>query len=256
MSPLFKASSPPPVYRVPKPSPLPRLPSFEVGAAYAPARMGGDFYEFVSASASRVVFALFDIAGKRDQALNIAAVAQDFLRHKVPELFSPEDGNESERTSQLAIELNRQIIATANGVHCSPGFVGSYHEEIGILTYCNAGHTPGLLCDSTGMAALEANGLPLGLFTHSTYEAQVSVLLPGAVLLLASRGLLESRHKDEEFGLERLKEVMQTGKYHTAQELCNQVLQAAQQFTGAPLVHNDVTAISLLRDAAKSGAAA
>jgi serine phosphatase RsbU (regulator of sigma subunit) len=106
------------------------------------------------------------------------------------------------------------------------------------------------------MAALEANGLPLGLFTHSTYEAQVSVLLPGAVLLLASRGLLESRHKDEEFGLERLKEVMQTGKYHTAQELCNQVLQEAQQFTGAPLVHNDVTAISLLRDAAKSGAAA
>jgi serine phosphatase RsbU (regulator of sigma subunit) len=218
--------------------------------------MGGDFYEFVPTGPSRVVFTLFDIAGKRDQALDIAAAAQDFLRQKVPALFSPENINENERISQFAIELNRQIMAAAGGVHCSPAFVGSYDEEIGILTYCNAGHTPGLLRDSTGMASLNATGLPLGLFTHSTYEAQVSVLQPGAALLLVSRGLLESKCKDEEFGLERLKEIMQTVELNTAQELCNRVLRAAQQFAGAALEQNDVTAISLLRDAAVTGAAA
>ncbi|HSB74153.1 MAG TPA: hypothetical protein VLC12_00805, partial [Terriglobales bacterium] len=60
----FQGAAPQPARRLPRRSRLPRMSTVEAGAEYAFARMGGDFYDFVEASPSRLAFALFDFAGK------------------------------------------------------------------------------------------------------------------------------------------------------------------------------------------------
>ncbi len=142
----------------------------------------------------------------------------------------------------------------AAGVHSCPAFIGCYHEKFGTLCYTNAGHTPGLLRDSTGIVELASTGLPLGLFSHATCEAPTVGLAKGAVLLLVSRGVVEGKCKDDkaedlEFGLERVKESLQANSSRSAQAICGSVLNAVGEFTCEPLNPDDMTALALVRTA-------
>ncbi|HJT00827.1 MAG TPA: PP2C family protein-serine/threonine phosphatase [Terriglobales bacterium] len=243
----FQGAAPRTARRLPQRAPLPKMKTVEAGAEYAFARMGGDFYDFVELGSSRLAFALFDFAGKRDKAMEIAAAVQDVFRAQVSLLFAADHGNDNEALAELALLVNRSILAAAGGVHHSPAFIGCLNELVGTMAYCNAGHTPGLLRHNSEVDTLPANALPLGLFSHATYEPQVKVLQAGASLLLVSRGLVESKFRGEEFGLERLRQIMLGLAPTDAPALCRGVLDSVEEFTRAPLMHNDVTAIALVR---------
>ena len=94
---------------------------------------------------------------------------------------------------------------------------------------------------------MEASGLPLGIFSHATQSASTCGLVPGAALLLVSRGIIEAEHNDQEFGLEGAKKSFQGASALSAQDLCLEILQSAEQFLEAAPTHNDVTALVLLR---------
>ncbi len=106
--------------------------------------------------AIRLVFALLDVAGKREKVLDIAAAVQDRMRSRAAELLGDGLMNQAEALPTLAIELNRVIMQSAGGVRCAPAFLGCYDGELGTLAYINAGHTPALLKDDDGVTQLQA----------------------------------------------------------------------------------------------------
>src|SRR5205085_8850122 len=181
----FLHAAPERTLRKPAPTVMPTLERSNVAALYRAARFGGDFFDF-KAVQRHLVFVMMDIAGRRDEALDIAAAAQETFHEEAGKLFGDCCVNEPEALSLLTVAVNRQIMETAEGVRCAPAFVGCYDEAIGTLFYVNAGHTPALLRDEDGVTLLEANGLPFGLFTHATHDGQPCVLRPGAAVLLAS----------------------------------------------------------------------
>jgi serine phosphatase RsbU (regulator of sigma subunit) len=126
-----------------------------------------------------------------------------------------------------------------------------YHEGFGTLCYTNAGHTPGLLRDSTGVAQLAPTGLPLGLFSHATGDAPTVGMEKGAALLLVSRGVIEceGRHNKsaEEFGVGRIRPLLQATPSTTAQALCSSVLDAVTEFSVGSFLCDDRTALALIR---------
>ena len=228
---------------------VPELHTAQLAAAYFGERQGGDLHDFVRVTPNRVVFGLLDIAGRLQDNSAIVSAAQQTFHRRSPELFSADDVNEADAMAELCLELNRAVMAAEGGIRSCPAFAGCYNEDLGTICYFNAGHTPGLLRDMTGITELKATGLPLGLFSHATCEAPLVALPPGAALLLVSRGLLEGRRRREEFGLERVKTGLQQAKSETAKELCATVIDGVQQFMRKPPVHNDVTALALVRAA-------
>lgn len=242
----FHHPSPKVQFRRPISSSLPTLQTGSLAALYREARMGGDFFDFLTAR-DRLVFALLDIAGKRDIAMDIAATVQDTFRSLGMEIFQQSPLNEAEALSDLTIELNRTIMRAADGVHCSPSFIGCYDEDVGTVFYVNAGHTPALVRDAESTRLLSANGLPLGLFSHATHDAQAFVLEPGAALVMVSKGLVEARAKNHEFGIEGVRASLGSASFSTASELCSAILTAAQQFSGRTGSDNDMTALALMR---------
>ncbi|MGH9502423.1 MAG: PP2C family protein-serine/threonine phosphatase [Terriglobales bacterium] len=226
---------------------VPELHAAQMAAAYYGERQGGDLYDFVRVTPNRVIFGLLDIAGRLEQNNGIVSAAQQTFRTRSPELFSGEDINEADAMAELCLELNRTIMSAEGGIRSCPAFAGCYNEDLGTVCYFNAGHTPGLLRDLTGISELKATGLPLGLFSHSTCEAPLVAVPPGAALLLVSRGLLEGRRRREEFGLDRVKAGLQQASNETARELCATMIDGVQEFMGKPPVHNDVTALALVR---------
>lgn len=229
---------------------FPTLAGAEIGAMILGERAGGDFYDSIRVSHNRVLFGMLDVAGHRVDVQPVLSEAQQVFREIGTELFAPPEANEAEALTTLFIDLNRAILEAAGRVCSCPAFAGCYNEDLGIVCYANAGHTPGLVRHSPEISELDATGLPLGLFTHATWDAPVMVLEPQSVLLLVSRGVVEVKHDGEEFGLDGVKNALQQATGVTAHDVCAGILKAAHEFAGAT-EDNDLTALALLRDSSK-----
>ncbi len=247
----------------PKPSPgnpvhavVPELQHAQLAALYYDRRIGGDYYDFLRASPTRVLFGLLDVAGPVAENREIVSAAQGVFRSLGAELFAQEYVNEADAMVELCLELNRTILKTAGRVCSSPAFAGCYNESLGTVSYFNAGHTPGLLRDGAGVIELPATGLPLGLFSHATPDASIVALEPGDALVLVSRGIVEAKHRTKEFGLDQVKDNLQRTQTQTAQEICQAILDKVQEFTRKPPKHNDVTVLALARHSAAKALAA
>jgi sigma-B regulation protein RsbU (phosphoserine phosphatase) len=232
---------------------FPQIDGAEMAAVFYGKRVAGDFYDALRVSPDRTLFGMLDVAGRREDNRGILAVAQRIFRDFGASLFAKPDSNESEAMTELCLLLNREIIEAAGNVRSCPAFLGCYHEQLGTLCYTNAGHTPGLVRDSSGTAELVATGLPLGLFSHTTCDAPTIGLEKGAILMLVSRGVIEGnsksgRSEDLEFGMNRVKQSLQNNHSLHAEEICASILKTVCEFTSAPPVHDDVTALALVRD--------
>jgi serine phosphatase RsbU (regulator of sigma subunit) len=251
MSPLFKSDkrSLPPLN--PLHSDVPDVRDAELSAVYYGQRMGGDFYDFLRVSASRVVFGLLDIAGRLEQTRVITAAAQQTFRAEAPRLFSGDEVNEANAMIELCLLLNRTILgAEGGGVRSCPALAACYNEDIGTVCYFNAGHIPGLLRHRTGVTELGATGLPLGLFSHVTCDAPTVALEPHGALVVVSRGVVEASRKGDEYGMDRVKQTMATSTANSAKEICIALLDDVKRHMGTPPTHNDVTVLTLLRSGA------
>jgi serine phosphatase RsbU (regulator of sigma subunit) len=257
----------------------PVLRHAEIAAMYSGQRVAGDFYEFLRVGPSRMLFVLLDIAGLRADTREVLIAVQKTFRTLAPELFAGEDFNETTAMIDLCYAMNRTIMRM--GLRSCPGFIGCYNENLGTVCYANAGHTPGLLRDNTGITLLEATGLPLGLFSHTTQSAAACHLVPGSALVAVSRGIIEADRVDgessdqeniglesidpegtdlesidaesmvAELGLDGVRQSLQNASVMSAYDLCLTVLQATRQFTLRTPTHNDLTTLALVRFAAK-----
>jgi len=236
----------------PAPNAFPKIAGADLAAAVAGERIAGDFHDSIRVGSERVLFGLLDVAGRREDNREILRTAQQIFRNFGAELFSGSDINEANAMTELCLHLNRSLIEVADGVHPCPAFVACYHERLGTLCYTNAGHTPGLLRDPTGISELPSTGLPLGLFSHATCEAPMVAMQKNSALLLVSRGVVEAEnhagHSGDDFSLERVKQSFQN-PISGAQSLCVAVLEAVDTFGAHVPAVNDRTALALVRSA-------
>src|SRR5579864_3569936 len=77
-------------------APVPELHDAQLAAAYYDHRVGGDCYNFLRVSPTRVVFALLDIAGSFTANRGVISAAQRAFRESAAELFAREDVNEAD----------------------------------------------------------------------------------------------------------------------------------------------------------------
>jgi sigma-B regulation protein RsbU (phosphoserine phosphatase) len=224
---------------------VPKLRDADMAASYYEPRIGGDLCDFIRVSPDVILFALLDVAGRVKENSYIVSAAQTTFRKIGEALFAKEGINEAEAMIELCLELNRAILQSADGVRECSAFAGCYRETLGTICYFNAGHTPALLLDQSGITELTATGLPLGLFTHTVCDASIVALTPGACLLLVSRGVAEAEWNGSELGLDGLKEYFLQNRAQNASDLCSTLL-AKLQLTCAETA-NDLTAMALIR---------
>ena len=231
---FFEREAPKQNLRVPRPSVLPDRADLSVSARYNGSRVGGDYYDFLPISDTRMVFLLSDVAGRRNEALNIAAAVQDAMHERAPELLTDPDANVSDGVTALVLDLNRTVIQAAGGVRSAPTFVGCLDEQFGLIHYVSAGHTPAFIKGDGEVTQLDPTGLPLGLFSHATHDAQVSVAQPGSSIVLVSKGLVEIAAGRHEFGLDRVRQTLQQQTFTSAHDVCHDLLERAVKHAERP----------------------
>ena len=242
----------------PDPVKLPQIESLDVAVRYHGARCGGDFFDGVVLD-SRVLFLLTDIAGQRPETHAIAIDVQNVFRTRAPEVFKHSDANESEGVALLARDINRSLIEAARGIRFAPAFLGCYNLTLNILTYHDAGHFLAVFHDAGKTRVLEPSGIPLGLFTHSTYEPTVLAFDQHAKLLLVTKGITDGRQGATMLDDERIPLLLEDPTADAA-SICEAVLRAADDSRNPPssrvrdFLHprdqkhcEDLTAVALVR---------
>jgi serine phosphatase RsbU (regulator of sigma subunit) len=244
--------------RTPLPMVLPTLTGLDLHARYYSSRTGGDFFD-AAAAGPHVVFLLTDIAGTRAGAHTIAAAAQDTFRLLVPELFTTEVINMMDTLGILAHEINQTIYTAAGGSRLAPTFLGCFNLHLGLLAYINSGGQPAIFRDNDGTRILGHVTMPLGLFTHLTFEPAIQAFVPGSRLLLVTKGILEARRGRDEFGVERATSLLADLPPGSAFDVCGATLKQAHDFRKPPWYSlerlpfakpgrvEDLTAVALVR---------
>jgi sigma-B regulation protein RsbU (phosphoserine phosphatase) len=91
---------------------------------------------------------------------------------------------------------------------------------------------------------LEAGGLPLGLFARASYAQGEVRVEPGDILVLYSDGVTEAPDAaGEEFGEERLTEVIRRNRAAPAGELASAIRSAVTEWSSADSRSDDTTVL-------------
>jgi phosphoserine phosphatase RsbU/P len=162
---------------------------------YRPAGIvSGDYCDLIpgAGDAGSLIFLLGDVTGK--------GVAASLLMTHLHAMFRTLSG--------IGLELDR-LMEMANRVFCESTIAGQYATLVcgragrsGEIEIASAGHFPVLLASKNGVTSLEATGLPLGMFSTSTYTVRRVRLEPRDSLLLYTDGISEARdNTGEEYGI-------------------------------------------------------
>jgi len=104
------------------------------------------------------------------------------------------------------------------------------------LRYVSAGHNPPFVLHRDGShERLREGGLVLGVFANQSFKSGTVELQSGDRMVLYTDGVTEaSNSEDEEFGEDRVLQVLQQDPTRTAVEIQKNILQAAAQFSRGP----------------------
>jgi len=159
---------------------LPELPGYEFETFYKPFReVGGDYFDIIELPNKQKLFAVADVSGKGMAAALLSANIQALVRSIVNV-----DGN----PLALARQINKHLCRYTPGDRFATAVFIQLNPDSGELTYVNAGHNAPLVFGSEPAIALQATGMPLGLFPEAAYEARTALLPPGGTLLIFTDG--------------------------------------------------------------------
>lgn len=218
------------------------VPGLDIAAAYVPAReLGGDFYDFLPYGEGRLALALGDVSGKGTAAALYGSLAIGMLReHAVEHTAAP---------GVMLSMLNRRLHAARLEARFIALTFAVYDPADRTLSIANAGGTHPLLLRDGDLSQVPVDGIPLGLFPEADYAVSTVNLRVGDAIVFASDGILESENaKDEEFGFERLRDLMISLPPETSVEnISGAILSATDAFTGLDRPARDDRTLLVLR---------
>jgi PAS domain S-box-containing protein len=223
------------------PRQVPSLDGFEFAAKALPARyVGGDLYDFVLCGEQAYHIVLADIAGKGVPAAMLALTARTLLRAETDHDDSP---------ANILSNVNRSFYEDLAHAEMFITFLTARLDApTGTLTYASAGHTETLWWQQADQTChtLPSTGLPIGIFPDAVIAEETLVLRPGDVLVFYSDGVTEaSNRRDELFGLDRLRDLVDTHARLPADELCQVVVEDVEAFCAGVPRSDDLTLVVL-----------
>jgi sigma-B regulation protein RsbU (phosphoserine phosphatase) len=224
------------------PRETPHLPGWEFAAYWQPAlEVAGDFYDFVTLNERQLGLIIADVSDKGMPAALLMALSRSVLRASLPGAASPAAG---------ITHANRLVCADATNNMFVTLFYAQLDSATGGLTYVNAGHNPPwwYRAGERQFVPLKRTGMPLGVFATVEYAEQSIHLEPGDVVLLYTDGVTDALDiRDQEFGLERLKRLLDEHPSSSSAELVARLRDELHKFTGPHAPFDDITVVVLKR---------
>ena len=221
----------------------PAVPGFDIAGWNKPAdETGGDYYDFLMLPDGEMVIVVADATGHGIGPALVITACRAILR-AVSSL--------TREISSALGKANDLLCEDLSGGRFVTAFVGLLKPEQGVLQYMSAGQGPLLLYRAATGAVeqLDATELPLGVapWGDAVRVEQVS-LSRGDIMLVMTDGFFEwTGPDDEEFGMDRVAEVVRGDGGQSSGRLIQQIYEAVRKFGGSSPQRDDLTAVVIKR---------
>ena len=202
---------------------------------------GGDYYDYLDVmglSESSIAIAVGDVAGHGVAAAMLMATARGILVSHC---------DESGSLGELLTHLNRHLVrdvGTGSGRFMTMLLL-TLDADRSEGRWASAGHDAPIVYDPQDGQFMEPElgGLPLGVMDGEVYdEYAFDHVRIGQVYFAGTDGVWETRNNQgQEFGKERLREVIRQHAHLSADEISNQLREALAAYRGETKQEDDVT---------------
>ncbi|MFY9908300.1 MAG: SpoIIE family protein phosphatase [Candidatus Sulfotelmatobacter sp.] len=220
------------------PQTLPKVKHLELAAKFSPARaIGGDLYDFIPYSLSRLAIVIGDVSGKGAPAAIYAALVSGILRSHAPIEPGPAEMLSAVNLSLAERRIEAQFVSLIYAV---------WDDEHRTLLVANSGLPRPVLARDGKISAIEATGLPLGLFDDVSYDEFRFELQPGDVFVLFSDGILDARNRRGElFGRTRVEKIIAECAARSADCVVDSLFKAAGEHSAGVETFDDQTVVAI-----------
>jgi sigma-B regulation protein RsbU (phosphoserine phosphatase) len=228
------------VQRALLPQRIPNIRGVELAAFSRPSEIiGGDYFDFFQFQDGTHGLVIADVSGHGVAAGMLMSSLQTAIRTMAPETNSP---------AEILERINRFYIHNIHFTTFVTVFLAQFDPATLTLTYVNAGHNPpAVRRRQTGAIHwLKPTAPAIGLAEAFHARMESIGFSQGDSLLLYTDGITEVLNiSNEQFGQERLAELVQQHADRPAPDLLQAVRQAVSAFGGNRPLVDDVTMVAL-----------
>jgi len=220
------------------PQTLPKVSHLELAAKFSPARaIGGDLYDFIPYSLSRLGIAIGDVSGKGAPAAIYAALVSGILRSHAPIEPGPAEMLSAVNLSLAERRIEAQFVSLIYAV---------WDDEHRTLLVANSGLPRPVYVHDGKNSVIEATGLPLGLFDEAEYDEFRFKMKPGDMFVFFSDGILDARDRSGEmFGRGRVEKIIAECGSKSADCVVDRLFKAAAEHSAGVETFDDQTVVAI-----------
>ena len=220
------------------PHSLPKMQHLDVEAKFVPARaIGGDLYDFVPYSLSRLGIAIGDVSGKGAPAAIYAALVSGILRSHAPIEPSPAEMLSAVNLSLAERRIAAQFVSIIYAV---------WDDERRTLLVANSGLPRPIYYHDGKIEFVEATGLPLGLFDEADYDEFTFKTKPGDLFVFYSDGILDARNRHgHSFGQDRVEAIVASCATKSAECVVSELFNAVAEHAAGTDAFDDQTVVAI-----------
>ncbi len=210
-------------------------------AMFAAKQVGGDLYDFVELSDSRLGVMVGDVSGKGVPASLFMAMTTGAFRFFATEDLSPQD---------VLKKLNDKLVRESSTNLFVTMFYAIFDNAKKEVIYGNGGHLPVLYMPIGKKATFldVEDGAPLGLM-EGEYSGNRTNYSSGDVFVFYTDGITEAMNSRRDmYGKERLAEVVYKNRALDPKELSAAIEKDVRKFEPKSTQHDDMTIITLKID--------
>src|SRR5882672_8936239 len=220
------------------PQTLPKMAHLELAAKFTPARaIGGDLYDFIPYSLSRLGIVIGDVSGKGAPAAIYAALVSGILRSHAPIEPGPAEMLSAVNLSLAERRIEAQFVSLIYAV---------WDDENRTLLVANSGLPRPVYVQDGKNSVIEATGLPLGLFDDADYDEFQFKMKPGDMFVFFSDGILDARNRQGElFGRGRVEKIIAECAGRSADCVVDSLFKAAAEHSAGVETFDDQTVVAI-----------
>ncbi|MGH7784584.1 MAG: SpoIIE family protein phosphatase, partial [Candidatus Binatia bacterium] len=224
-----------------QPSAPPKMEGYEFqGISFSCYEIGGDYYDFIQQGDGKMLIALGDVSGKGTAAALLMSSVHAAMHAQV---------SAGSHLPEIIRSVNQYLAENTPANRFVTLFAAELDPQTGKMRYINAGHNPPLVGRSDGtIEQLDSGGFPLGILPTAEFEMGEIELGSGEAVVIYSDGVSEANNvAEEEFGMDRLTEVVKRNLGASAAGIRDKVESALSAFTETAPANDDITLVIVKR---------
>jgi serine phosphatase RsbU (regulator of sigma subunit) len=214
----------------------PSIRGLEIAGVMQPARgVSGDYYDYIPVDEHTIQIVIADVAGKGVPAALLMSATAAAVQLEV---------REKRDMLEMVNRLNSGLHSLSDSNRYVTLLLADIDARSKSLRYVNCGHNPALLlqAETNDVVPMNSSCFPIGMFDNLACTINPAKLNSGDVLVLYTDGVTEAENSlGEEFGLERLSDLIRRGHMLSADGLMTHILESVTDFSRDVGFEDDAT---------------